>query len=211
MAENNKQYDDNTEYDAFQEAIRYGTIETTALFEPDNRSFKISAGGGSINYRIRYASIIGACLFLFVGIAITLLLIFIFGFSPYAIPFILVINGVLFLIGAKVGTMSPMEKTTGEDLITYIFMMLRRNIATRNSILSMKRPSKVKLNSLAINKTNGGRIVDCETFLGTQPLYDAPPINPYDFNEMSEFFFDPQGEFKTIPSEKYKDGLNRKR
>lgn len=208
---NNKDYDDNTEYDAFQEAIRYGTIETTSLFEPDNRSFKISAGGGSLNYRIRYASIIGGAIFLLFGVLVTVILGSIFGYSIYAAPFIIVGNLFFTLIGAKIGTMSPMEKTTGEDLITYIFMMLRRNISTRSSIFSMKRPSKVKLNSLAINKNGGGAIVDCETFLGTQPLYDAPPINPYDFSEMSEFFFDPIGEFKTLPSEKYKDGLNRKR
>lgn len=207
---NNKNQDDNLEYDAFQESIRYGTIETTPLFENDNKSFKFSSGGGTFNLRIRWASIIGAAILGFLALGIMMGLYFLFGAPLLMIPFIVAVVLASILAGGRLGRWSPMEKTTGEDLTTYIMIKLRQRLSTNGSIIGGGRPSKVQLNSMAISKGSGGRIVDCDVYLGTQPMFNAPPINPYDFNEMTEFHLVPRGEFSVLPNDRYKDGLGER-
>lgn len=208
MAENNRQdYDDNKEYDAYVEALHYGTIEASSLFDPDDKSIKIGTGG----YRIKHSQIIGAIIMLFLSSIISLLLWRLFGDQFfYLLPFLLVFVGLMTLLGLHIGNMSPTRKTTGEDLMTYIFMMIRKRIGSRSSIIFGRGPSKVHLNSLAVNKANGGRIIECEVYLGTQPVYDAPPINPYDLKEMSEFSFESSGEMQVLPTKDYDDGVRRK-
>lgn len=207
MSEKNDDYDDNRDYDAFQEALSYGTVETSSLFEPDNKSYKIGTGG----YRVKRASLIGLAVFFLVSAAIAFM---IWSKTTWmgdlTIPFLFVFVMVMSFAGFKLGDVSPTKKTTGEDALTYFMMLIRMRAGSRTSIFFGKKPSVVKLNSLAIGTETGGRIVDCDVYLGTQPLYDAPPINPYDVNLMSEFRFDTSGEMQVLPSERYNDGVNRK-
>lgn len=204
---NSRNYDDNTDYDAFSESLRFGTIETTPLFEKDDKSFKLSPGGGAFSIRIKWSSIIWGGIF---GLITFLILISLYLWLKPGWVFIVLIVTITFTAvmgGGMLGRWSPMQKSTGEDLITYILFKIRQRLATNGALIGGKRPAQVKLNSMAIAKSSGGKIVDCDVYLGTQPMYSVPQIDPYDFSKNTPFFLDSRGEYKTFNSSLYDDGL----
>lgn len=196
--------DNKPEYDAQTEALNYGSIWTNSLFERDGNVLKISRGGGLLTVRILWASIIwGSAFALIAGLVGFLIFVKILGAGMMAIPFIF--GGVLAagMIGVRLGRWSPIQKETGEDLMTYMKMKLRKSI-TYGGLA--KRPSTTTLNSLAIGGEEG-RLVQCQQWLGTQPLHDAPPMSAFEDDFKTDFDFYPRGEFKVAPSRLYSDGL----
>lgn len=196
--------DKEIEYDAQTEALNYGTIWTNALFERDGNVLKISRGGGLLTIRILWASIIwGGFFALVAGLIGFLFFVKILGAGMFAIPFIF--GGVLTgaLIGVKLGRWSPIQRQTGEDLITYMKMKLRKKI-TYGGLA--KRPDTTILNSLAVGGEEG-RLVRCQRWLGTQPLHKAPPMSAFEDDYTTTYDLYPRGEYKVAPSALYRDGL----
>lgn len=194
--------EDNTpEYDPKVESMNYGTIWTNTMFEPGNAALKISRHG-VLNIRIPWAAIIWGALFalLFGGIG-ALFLLGIFQFGAIGIPIVIFIAGLGALIGSRVGMWSPMQKSTGEDLLTYMMIVVRQRLSNGSGKMSY-----TELNSKAVGGEDG-RVVKCSQWLGTQPLRNAPPMSPYEEDFRSEYHIKPSGEFHVIESDHYSDGL----
>ena len=191
---------------AFERALHYGTINTTSLFEKDNGSLKISRAEGLINIRIRWSSIIGAIITGIPGALIAFLFAKMFGGTPIPIMMAIIMFGLSLILGYQLGTWSPMRKTTGEDFLTWVKIILRNRLATNDNIIGGKRPSEVI--AFSIIEGSAGKNVPCMVFLGTQPVYNAPPRiigqetnTPYDLS--------PRGEFYKVPTSSYDDGLEK--
>lgn len=192
------------DYDPAVEASSYGTIHTTGLFDREKSSLKISRMG-VINIRIPWATIIWGGVFFFIGLGFWfLILVKMLGGGTTAFLFTIFLAGLFGIAGAKLGNWSPMAKSTGEDLLTYFSVILRQKISVGG--FSSRKPSETILNSKAVGNEDG-RLVKCQLWLGTQPLYDAPPMNPYEYDYMTRLYVPPRGERKVMPTKGYKDGL----
>lgn len=205
MAENNA-----SEYDAFEKAMQYGTINTTSLFETNKGALKISRGGGSVNIRISWATVIGASIGIIIAGILALIALSFVPLSFAYVPILIFAFVVFAYIGIKIANWSPMQRTTGEDLWTYITIILRQRLSTNDALfLGGKKPSKTILYSMAIGDSGSGDgvAIPCEQWLGTQPLYDAPPASPYVEDYRSPIEYYNQGEYKVIPSHLYEDGF----
>ena len=115
--------------DALAQAFRYRTIWTNSLFESGNDIITISRFG-KINLRIEKAVIIWSIVGITIGVILTLTL-----FKWILPDSIFLLAGGLFtfmftLVLVQVGLWSPMRKSTGEDLITYLKFRARNSIAS---------------------------------------------------------------------------------
>lgn len=191
-------------YDVQEEAFRYGTIRTSALFDRGPSSFKLRFGKLT-TVRIPWVTIWWGGGFAILGLIIGFLLMFkILHIPGIYFPIVLVAFGfVPGFIGAKLGAWSPMEDTTGEDLVTYLIVVLRKRISA-NSAQSGKQ-SECKLVSYALS--DEGQVVNCKRWIGTQPLYGAPPQSLYIEEEdfKTPLYFYPMGEQKVYGNSTYKD------
>lgn len=196
-----KDDDNKPDYEPDVEAMNYGTVWTNSLFEPGQATFKFSRQG-SINIRIPWSAIIGGSIMgaIFAGISA---LIFIMAFDMGMYGFPVVIFGFVLgaIVGGKIGTWSPMKKTTGEDLMTWIMISIRQRLSSGGGKIS-----RTELNSMMVGGREG-RIVSCTQWIGTQPLKNAPPMSAYEEDFKSEYVIKPRGEFNTIQSSYYNDGL----
>lgn len=191
------------DYDPQVAAIQYGCIETTSLFEGGLPSFKYQTTG--INIRIPWVQIIT---FAIAGL-ISLMLYFVIVVSllkpGIMVGTILLSLFALIPIGAaRLVMWSPIQKETGEGLFTYIAMKMRQKIAYGGLFASP--PAKTKLNSLAVGGEDG-LVVNCEQWLGTQPLPVAPPMSAYVRDYRSAMDFTPYGQAHVIRADYYDDGL----
>jgi len=191
------------EYNPKHESINYGTMWTNGLFE-DNKPMLNFSRVGVVNIRIPWSCIIwgGICgaiagIFLFLFYLLT-------GASGVMLPILFAIDVGFMLIGAKLGKWSPMQKTTGEDLTTYLKFMAREKLS--NGGFGAGKLSKTTLKSYAIGGEEG-RLVECEEYLGTQPLRNAPPMNYEVQDYKSPYELRPRGVYKVVHSKNYNDGL----
>lgn len=200
--------DSNTgEYDKLTKALEYGTISTNSLFDSSPSSLKISRAGGLVTIRIPWVTIIWGGIFGIIGLAFAFLL----TLKILHLPGIyLIIMGVIFgvipaFIGAKLGQWSPMRSETGEDLITYLKVKARQKISAGSA--QKGKQSTCQLLSKAVGGDEG-RVVNCTMWIGTQPLYDAPPQGIY-ANEVhtTNLYLEPRGHKRKIPTDIYDDGL----
>lgn len=193
-------------YDLVSKAMEYGTIRTNSLFEDNKSVLKFSRAGGAVQIRIPWVNIIWFTTFFIVGMSIGSFL----AIKILHLPGIyLIIVGVLFgvapgFIGVQLGNWSPMKKETGEDLITYLIIVLRQKISANSA--QKGKQSTCELYSRAVGAD--GRMETCTQWIGTQPLYDAPPQGIYaDEVLMTDWHFYPLGEPKAYPQGIFKDGL----
>lgn len=194
--------DDNIQkHDPDTEAMNYGTIWTNALFDPGTPALKF-ARHGVLNIHIPWAAIIWGGIFavIFGGIAAIIILV-IFKFGGVGVPVVMFVAGLAALVGAKIGMWSPMQKSTGEDLLTYMMIVVRQRLSSGGGSVS-----STELNSKAIGGADG-RIVKCTQWLGTQPLRNAPPMSAYEEDFAAEYHIVPRGEFNVIRNDNYRDGL----
>lgn len=95
-----------------------------------------------------------------------------------------------------------MQDSTGEDLVTYLIVSLRKKVSA-NSAQSGEQ-SECKLVSYALS--DDGRVVNCKRWIGTQPLYSAPPQSLYEEDDFrTPLYFYPTGEQKTYDNSGYRD------
>lgn len=197
---------ENEAREAFERAMHYGTVNTTSLFEKENGVIKISRVDGILNFRMRWSSIFGMIVLGIPGGLIVWLFLKIFGSHPISIIFIGVIFLIFIIIGYKLGQWSPMAKTTGEDFLTWVKIVMRNRLVMNENIIGGKKPSEVT--AFSVIEGSSGKNVPCTVFLGTQPVYNAPPRilgkkteTPYDLS--------PRGEFYVVPTDDYDDGLEK--
>lgn len=192
------------EYNAQEEALRYGTVRTNALFDRGPSSFKFSRAGGLVQVRIPWVTIWWGGSFGLLGMIIGGLIFFkIFQMPMIYLPIIFVACGVVpGFLGAKLGAWSPMQDSTGEDLVTYLIVSLRKKVSA-NSAQSGEQ-SECKLVSYALS--DDGQVVNCKRWIGTQPLYSAPPQSLYEEDDFrTPLYFYPTGEQKTYDNSGYRD------
>lgn len=142
--------------------------------------------------------------FALVGMALGFLIMFKLLHVPgIYFPIILVVFGLVpGFIGSKLGAWSPMADTTGEDLVTYVIVLLRKRLSA-NSAQSGKQ-SECQLVSYALS--DNGQIVNCKRWIGTQPLYGAPPQSIYEEEDFATpLYFYPTGEQKVHDTSRYRD------
>lgn len=202
-----KEFDRDKDYDPLSEAMNFGTIWTTSMFESVDAPYKISRGGKAfrIPRQLVWWGIPGFIFGSFLG---WLLLMKIFNGGVLVVP-IVITMGVLFgAIFFVVGRWSPMRKDTGEDLKTYILMKIRRRIATNKT--TSGKTSVEMYNSKAIDEQNGGRVVKCQMWLGTQPLSSSAPKDPYYKGVyITPYTLEKKGEYNIIDTSDIDDGLNK--
>lgn len=201
-----KDHDRDKDYDPLTEAMSFGTIWTTSLFESSDAPYKISRGGKAfrIPRQIVWWGIPGFIIGLFLG---WVLLVKLFNGGTVILPIVLSIGIIFGAAFSILGRWSPMKKDTGEDLKTYIMIKLRKRIATGRTLSG--KTSVEYYNSKAIDPENGGRIVKCQMWLGTQPLSSSAPKNPYYQGVyVTPYKLERQGEFKIFDSIDVDDGLN---
>lgn len=191
------------DYDPEAAAMSYGTVWTNSLFDPGTPALKF-ARHGVVNIFIPWAAIIWGGLFAIIFGAIGgLFFLGLFNMGGLGIPIVAFIAGLGGLIGAKIGLWSPMQKSTGEDLITYFMIAIRSRIGRGGG-----KVSTTKLNSKMYGGAEG-RVIECTQWLGTQPLRNAPPMSLYEEDEdfATEYHIKPGGEFDVMRSSDYRDGL----
>lgn len=191
------------DYNAKHEAVNYGTIWTNGLFE-DNKSVLNFSRVGVINIRIPWSCIIWGGVFGAIAGIVLFLIYLLLGASGVMIPILFAVDVMFIGLGAKLGNWSPMKKTTGEDLMTYLKFMAREKIS--NGGFGAGKVSKTMMKTYAVGGEKG-KMEQCEEYLGTQPLRNAPPMNPYVAEYSSPYELRPRGVFKVIHSDKYNDGL----
>lgn len=202
--------DDKLKYDVVAKAMEYGTIRTNSLFESDKSALKFSRAGGLVQIRIPWATIIWGGLFAIVGMAVgSFIAIKILGLPGIYLIIVASVCGFIpGFIGAKLGNWSPMRDETGEDLVTYLMILMRQRISA-NSAQSGKQ-STCTLLSKAVGGEDG-KLVKCTQWIGTQPLYDAPPQGLYaDEVFVSDLHYYPRGVPQVLPMDNYTDGLGDK-
>lgn len=199
--------DGREEYDIEQKALQYGTIRMNALFDKGPSSLKFSRAGGLVDIRIPWVTIIWggafALLFLPIGLLVSLKLL---GIPGVYMPVLIVLFGVVpGFLGAKLGAWSPMQSSTGEDLLTYVAIVSRQKMSAKSA-----QPGKQSTCELVSRVYGGeeGQVVKCTRWIGTQPLYNAPPMSLYaDDDFKTDFYFEPRGETKVIDNSDYRDGM----
>lgn len=197
---------EHNDYDVLKESMSYATIQTNSLFEDSKPALKISRFGGSVNIRIPWVSIIwGGAFGFIIGIPLFILYVIVLGAPLLLSPPFIVLFGIAILAGARLGNWSPLSKTTGEDLPTWLRMKARQRLIERGAITG-KKPSTTQLYSLAVGPS--GRLVDCTLYIGTQPLTDAPPMTAKRGEQLiSKFEIYPTGEYYVLPDDTYDDGI----
>ena len=200
--ENNEKRDE--ENDLISKAIEYQTINTTGLFERGNPALKISRGG-VVNIRIEWAAIIwGGCFGVLTLLFNFLLFVKILKAPGTVSAFFIITATIIFtVVGAKLGTWSPMNKDTGENLVTYFKIMIRSRLARGG--MGDGKQSETELFSYAV--VPDGQIVNCKRWIGTQPLRNAPPMSPYKEDYRTQYKLYTNGCPRVVNSEKYQDGL----
>lgn len=191
------------QYNMQEEAFRYGTIRTSALFDRGPSSFKLRLGKLT-TIRIPWVTIWWGGGFGALGLIIGFILMFkILHIPGLYFPIIFVTFSLIpGFLGAKLGAWSPMSDTTGEDLVTYVIVVLRKKLSA-NSAQSGKQ-SECRLISYALS--DEGQEVSCKRWIGTQPLYGAPPQSMYiEENFTTPLYFYPTGEQKIYDNSNYKD------
>lgn len=191
------------EYDMQEMAFRYGTIRTSALFDRGKSSFKMRFGNLT-TIRIPWVNIWWGGTFGILGLIIGSLLMFkVFHMPALYFPIVIVLFCVVpGFLGIKLGNWSPMADTTGEDLITYLIVVFRKKLSA-NSAQTGKQ-SECQLVSYALS--DEGQVVNCKRWIGTQPLYGAPPQSLYEEeNFTTPMYFYPRGEQKVYQSDDYRD------
>lgn len=203
----------DTQYNLREEAMNYGTIQTSSLFEKGKSAFKLTLAGGSFTVRIPWSSIIWGGIFCVVSIIISVLLFaFVFFKSGIMVPILAVVVVACTFAGAKIGVWSPLASTTGEDLNTYLVMLMRQKLSMGG--FGQKKVSSATYDSYALGSE--ALPTKCTLWLGTQPLRDAPPtemteergmIIDEETNErkketiVSDMFLTPRGEYQKIPDD----------
>lgn len=194
-------------YDVVQKALEYGTIRTNALFEDSKSSLKISRAGGLVQIRIPWATIIWGGLFAIIGMSIgSFIALKLLGLPPMYLLIVASVFGFIpGFIGAKLGNWSPMKDETGEDLITYLLIVMRQKLSAKSA--QSGKQSTCMLLSKAIGGEDGV-MVKCTQWIGTQPLYDAPPQGIYaDEVLLTDLHYYPRGTSSIVPRDNFRDGL----
>lgn len=194
---------EQNDYNANEEAFVYKTMWTNKLFE-DSRPMLRYSTMGLVNIRIPWSSVILGIIFGAISLLFVLGIVSLFNASGFFLPIGFAGSMGVAFIGAKLGRWSPMQKTTGEDLFTYIKFTLRNKVATGG--FRAGKLSKTMLKSRAIGGEEG-KMVECTEFLGTQPLRNAPPMSPYHRDYKSPYHLEPSGVFSVVPSKGNNDGL----
>lgn len=215
MAEENKKH---TVEEAKNAAIRYGWAINNNFFDMGDGTMKFSRS--MVHLRISWVGLIWGA-----GIGLTNALIMLsfraaIGLSPdsmiYSLffgtfPIILYSSAVGFL-GYQLSRWSPMRKTTGESLFTYVGILFRQYVSRGG--FSKGRAAKTFVYSRAKTLDGDGIKLRASNFIGTQPLSYIPPYDPdWDEEEHGEVFTTPyelypRGEFSTI-NIPYDDGLRK--
>lgn len=185
--------------DALAQAFRFRTVWTNTLFERGNNVLTISRFG-KFNFRIEKAAIYWTV----AGILISLLIIFTV-FKWILPPDLLFFVGGLFtlfftLILVQIGMWSPMKKSTGEDLITYLKFMARNKFSSGG--LFAKQSKSVYV-SKAFKNHPDGRPISGKMWLGTQPLATAVTTDMTSKNDKMEYQFYPRGDMKNVDIGRY--------
>lgn len=204
MAEN-KEYDPD-DIDPLGEAMSYGTVWTTSMFEHNNAPYKITRSGMSwrIPRQLPWWGIPGAAIGGFIG---WLIFIKILNGGMLIYPIVITLALVFGVVFTMIGSWSPMRKDTGEDLKTYIILKLRKKVATRKTPTGEK-PSSAYYNSLAVGDPQVGRVVKCQMWLGTQPLSTAAPKDPfYKGVYRTPYVMKKSGDFIPLDPTRIDDGL----
>ena len=200
MAKDEKGVD---QYDMQEVAFRYGTIRTTALFDRGKSSLKLRFGKLT-TFRIPWVNIWWGGSFGTIGMIVGSLLMFkVFQLPALYFPIIAVIFCIVpAFLGIKLGNWSPMADTTGEDLITYFIVVMRKKLSSGSA--QSGKQSECKLVSYALS--DEGQVVNCKRWIGTQPLYGAPQQSLYDEEDFrTPLYFYPRGEQKVYDSSDFRD------
>lgn len=177
------------------QSLRFQTIWTNTLFERGNNVYAKSFAG-RYTFRIEKSVIIWTI----VGLIISFLLHFLlfrFIFPDSILLIVSVVSSFIIVVASiQLGRWSPMQASTGEDLITYIKFMTRNKISSGGFFKS--KQSKAKYVTRALANHPGGKVVSGKMWLGTQPLTTAAPRSVYEQDYKTEFQFYPRGEYQNV-------------
>lgn len=186
--------------DAETNAFRYRTIWTNSLFEKDDGTIRIFSFGR--NFRFRTSVIVWGLVGIILSALIYFLLIRHIFPSGWDWPAGIIILVIVTFLSIQIGQWSPMQKYTGEDLITYLTFMTRNRIAMSSS--GSGRPASITCTTYAIPNHPDGRQVEGTMYIGTQPLRDKGKANYVrGANQDMEFWFYPRGSMRNLRGGRY--------